>query len=142
MASDPRVQELLEELLESGDTPEEVCRHSPEMLPEVIERWQRLHACDAQLDAWFPEERCIDRLVLESVCSLRTRGEADGWMGPGSESLGPGAGPDGRGGHRCLFAVSTGISGPTLGAFGLTTLLTVVSRLLFKGDSMPPSPGG
>ena len=54
MAGDPRVQELLEELLESGHTPEEVCRHSPELLPQVLERWQRLHACDAQLDALFP----------------------------------------------------------------------------------------
>ena len=54
MAGDPRVQELLEELLESGHTPEEVCRHSPELLPQVLERWHRLHACDAQLDALFP----------------------------------------------------------------------------------------
>ena len=36
MAGDPRVQELLEELLESGATPEEVCRHSPELLPQVL----------------------------------------------------------------------------------------------------------
>jgi len=41
----------------------------------------------------------------------------------------------------CLL-FQTGISGPTLGAFGVTTFLTVVSRLLFKGDSMPPSPRG
>ena len=38
MAGDPRVQELLEELLESGDTPEEVCRDSPELLPQVLKR--------------------------------------------------------------------------------------------------------
>jgi eukaryotic-like serine/threonine-protein kinase len=55
MAGDPRVQELLEELLESGHTPEEVCRHSPELLPEVLRRWHRLRMCDAQLDALFPE---------------------------------------------------------------------------------------
>jgi hypothetical protein len=36
----------------------------------------------------------------------------------------------------------TGISGPTLGVFGVTTLLTVVSRRLFNGDSMPPIPRG
>ena len=54
LAGDPRVQELLEELLESGHTPEEVCRHSPELLPQVLKRWHRLHACDAQLDALFP----------------------------------------------------------------------------------------
>jgi eukaryotic-like serine/threonine-protein kinase len=49
MAGDPLVQELLEELLESGHTPEEVCRHCPELLPQVLERWHRLHAFDAQL---------------------------------------------------------------------------------------------
>jgi eukaryotic-like serine/threonine-protein kinase len=54
MAGDPRIQELLEELLESGDTPEEACRHSPELLPQVLKCWHRLHACDAQVDAWFP----------------------------------------------------------------------------------------
>ena len=54
MAGDPRVQELLEELLDSGRTPEEVCRHCPELLPQVRERWQQLRTCDAQLDALFP----------------------------------------------------------------------------------------
>ena len=54
MAGDPRVQELLEELLESGDTPEEVCRHCPELLPQVLNRFRRMHACDVQLDAFFP----------------------------------------------------------------------------------------
>jgi hypothetical protein len=73
MASDPRVQELLEELLESGDTPEEVCRHSPELLPEVIKRWQRLHACDAQLDALFPSPRTA--LQLDELTSVELGGE-------------------------------------------------------------------
>ncbi len=37
-----------------GHTPEEVCRHSPELLPQVLNRFRRVHACDAQLDAFFP----------------------------------------------------------------------------------------
>jgi hypothetical protein len=49
MAGDPRVQELLEELLESGHTPEEVCQHAPELLPKVLARLHRLRACDVQL---------------------------------------------------------------------------------------------
>ena len=57
MASDPRVQELLEELLDSGRTPEEVCRPCPELLPQVREQWRRLRACDAQIDALFPAPR-------------------------------------------------------------------------------------
>jgi hypothetical protein len=41
----------------------------------------------------------------------------------------------------CLL-FQTGISGPTLATFVVTTLLTVVSWLLFRGDSMPPSQRG
>jgi hypothetical protein len=54
MAGDPHVQELLEELLESGQTPEEVCHHAPELLPKVLARLHGLRACDAQIDALFP----------------------------------------------------------------------------------------
>ena len=53
MDGDPRVRQLLEELLDSDQTPEEVCHHCPELLPEVHRRWQRKRACDAQLDALF-----------------------------------------------------------------------------------------
>ncbi len=54
MDIEPRVRLLLEELLDSGRTPEEVCRDCPELLPQVRRRWQRKLACDAQLDAMFP----------------------------------------------------------------------------------------
>jgi serine/threonine-protein kinase len=54
MDGDSRVRQLLEELLDSEQTPEEVCRDYPKLLPEVRRRWQRKCACDAQLDALFP----------------------------------------------------------------------------------------
>jgi eukaryotic-like serine/threonine-protein kinase len=54
MDDEPRVRLLLEELLDSERTPEEVCRDCPELLPQVRRRWQRKLACDAQLDAMFP----------------------------------------------------------------------------------------
>jgi tetratricopeptide (TPR) repeat protein/tRNA A-37 threonylcarbamoyl transferase component Bud32 len=54
MDGDPRVRQLLEELLDSEQTPDEVCRDCPDLLPEVRRRWQRKRACDAQLDAMFP----------------------------------------------------------------------------------------
>src|SRR5262245_25127167 len=54
MPGDARVQELLEALLESGRTPEEVRRRCPELLPRVRERWRRQRAFDARLDALFP----------------------------------------------------------------------------------------
>ena len=38
MAGNPQVLGLLEEMLDSGKTPEEVCRHCPECLPEVRRR--------------------------------------------------------------------------------------------------------
>src|SRR5260370_1545886 len=54
MPDDPRVEELLEELLDSGSTPEEVCRVCPELLPQVRAGWQRLRAVEAEVDALFP----------------------------------------------------------------------------------------
>jgi serine/threonine protein kinase len=58
MAGDPRVLGLLEEMLDSGKTPEEVCRDFPDLLPEVRERWR--------------EFRCIDAAVVELLPGLRT----------------------------------------------------------------------
>ncbi len=54
MDVEPRVRLLLEELLDSELTPEEVCRDCPELLPQVRRRWRRKLDCDAQLDAMFP----------------------------------------------------------------------------------------
>jgi serine/threonine-protein kinase len=55
VAGDPRVLELLAELLDSGRTPEEVCAGCPELLPEVRERWRRFGPIDDQIGAMFPE---------------------------------------------------------------------------------------
>ena len=55
MVDDPRVDELLEELLDSGGTPEDVCRAWPELLPRVRAGWQRLRAVECQIGALFPE---------------------------------------------------------------------------------------
>src|SRR5215469_1298949 len=49
MAGNPQVLGLLEEMLESGKTPEEVCRDCPELLPEVRHRWQEFQLIDAQV---------------------------------------------------------------------------------------------
>ena len=42
MADEPRVQQLLDELLDSDCTPEAVCGDCPELLPEVRQRWQQM----------------------------------------------------------------------------------------------------
>jgi serine/threonine-protein kinase len=54
MADEARVQHLLDEILDSERTPEEVCDHCPELLPEVRKRWQQMRMVEAQLNALFP----------------------------------------------------------------------------------------
>ena len=59
MTEDPRVLRLLDELLESSATPEEVCGSCPDLLPEVSRRWREIRGVQAELDAMFPTP--IDR---------------------------------------------------------------------------------
>src|SRR5262249_28080633 len=54
MASNPQVLGLLEEMLDAGKTPEEVCRDCPELLPEVRRRWQAFRLIDAQVRTCLP----------------------------------------------------------------------------------------
>jgi serine/threonine-protein kinase len=54
MAGNPQVLGLLEEMLDSGKTPEEVCRDCPELLPEVRQRWQEFCRFDAQVRTLLP----------------------------------------------------------------------------------------
>src|SRR5262245_35254637 len=49
MAGNPQVLGLLEELLDSGKTPEQVCHDCPELLPEVRRRWREFRHIDAQV---------------------------------------------------------------------------------------------
>src|SRR5260370_5740037 len=54
MTDDPRVQQLIDELLASTATPEEVCKSYPELLPVVRRKWRRVSRLSADLDALFP----------------------------------------------------------------------------------------
>src|SRR5271165_7152584 len=55
MTDEPRVQQLVDELLDSERTPEEVCADCPELLPEVRKRSQQmLRVVEAELNAMFP----------------------------------------------------------------------------------------
>ena len=54
MAGDPRVLGLLEEMLDAGKTPEEVCRGCPELLAEVRERWREFRRLDAAVAELLP----------------------------------------------------------------------------------------
>jgi serine/threonine-protein kinase len=54
MPDHPRLRQLLDELLNSQTTPEEVCASCPELLPQVRARWQKMCRLRAELDALFP----------------------------------------------------------------------------------------
>ena len=58
MPDAPRVQQLLDELNESGMTPESVCGSCPELLPQVRERWRQMCQARDEFDELFPP---IDR---------------------------------------------------------------------------------
>jgi serine/threonine-protein kinase len=55
MAGIPDVFSLLEEMLDSGRTPEEVCRDCPELLTEVRRRWKAFRLVDGAVGELFPE---------------------------------------------------------------------------------------
>ena len=54
MTDDPRLASLLDELLDSQRTPEEVCSTCPELLPQVRRRWRQMRRVRAEFDALFP----------------------------------------------------------------------------------------
>ncbi len=54
MIDDPRVDQMLEELLESGGSPEDACRTCPELLSQVRTKLGRLRQLEDQVGALFP----------------------------------------------------------------------------------------
>jgi serine/threonine-protein kinase len=54
-SNNPRVFELLEEILNSGRTPEEVCADCPELLGEVRRRWHSFRLIDEEVAALLPD---------------------------------------------------------------------------------------
>src|SRR5205809_5544522 len=57
MSDKSRIQQLLEEVLDSQSTPEAVCAQYPELLWEVRRRWLRCRSIDAEIEALFPPSR-------------------------------------------------------------------------------------
>jgi serine/threonine protein kinase len=55
MAADHRVPGLLQEMLDAGTTPEEVCRGCPELLAEVRETWREFRLIDVAPAAALPQ---------------------------------------------------------------------------------------
>ncbi len=85
MPDDPRIEELLEELLDSGGAPEEVCRACPELLTQVRAGWQRLRAVEAEIGVLFPESTLSDgtrrplaTAALPRICRYDVQAEHPG----------------------------------------------------------------
>lgn len=55
-----RIVQLLEQILESGDSPEEVCRTSPDLLPHVRAGLRQLRLLDDEVSALFPPSTDCD----------------------------------------------------------------------------------
>src|SRR4051812_18815550 len=93
MAAESRVQELLDEISDSGRTPEEVCTACPELLPEVRRRWQQMRIVEAELDAMFPASGPDSDAEISTPChagadSLRIPGyEVETLLGRGGMGL-------------------------------------------------------
>lgn len=54
MADDLRILDLVEEALDSGRSPEDVCRDCPALLSEVRERVEECRQINARMEALFP----------------------------------------------------------------------------------------
>jgi tetratricopeptide (TPR) repeat protein len=74
VSADPRVRQLVDQLLDSDATPEEVCSQCPELLTEVRDRWQRVRRLRGDMDAFFPPEQSdssADEVILPQVTGYR-----------------------------------------------------------------------
>lgn len=55
--NNPIIMQLVSKILDSGCTPEEACRETPDLLAEVREQLSRVRSIDAQIDGLFPESQ-------------------------------------------------------------------------------------
>jgi serine/threonine-protein kinase len=73
MADDLRVRNLVEEILESKRTPEDVCADAPDLLPAVRRRLAQVQRLGDQLDEMFGDDESTrhgDAAVLRSEIEL------------------------------------------------------------------------
>ena len=66
MSDDARILQLLEEVLNSGRTPDDVCANSPELPPAVRARWEVCRRLNAQFDDFFRPETAPPRSVISA----------------------------------------------------------------------------
>ena len=72
MSRKARIEQLLEEVLCSGLTPEQVCAGAPELLAEVRRRFDQVKEIESQLRQLFPpSDQIISRVDLGAQVGLR-----------------------------------------------------------------------
>lgn len=79
--TDSRIQQLLEEVMESGRTPEEVCHAHPELLLEVKESWRRVRMLMGEADVIFPPAQGEQAADLPEPHSAHRRGRSPALSG-------------------------------------------------------------
>ena len=67
MSHEECIQHLVEELLESRHSPEEVCAEYPELLPDVRRRLAQVRSVESEVDALFPETVSLSGGVEKKV---------------------------------------------------------------------------
>ena len=87
MPTDPRLQRLLEEVLDSGASPEEVTRESPELLAPLLAKLRQVRAVEAQVDALFPESSASGGSIAAADRAAPTPAELPRIPGYDVESL-------------------------------------------------------
>jgi hypothetical protein len=78
MPDDPRIRSLVEEILESKRTPQEVCAATPELLPAVRELLEQFQRTGQQVDELFPQDdptKSADRTGLKAESDLPSTGD-------------------------------------------------------------------
>jgi eukaryotic-like serine/threonine-protein kinase len=67
MATDPRLRRLLEEILDTGESPEVVTRSCPELLPQLLAELRHVRAVEEQVAALFPDSEASAEPVRKAA---------------------------------------------------------------------------
>ncbi|HEX6884765.1 MAG TPA: protein kinase [Planctomycetota bacterium] len=83
MSDGARIRELVEQALDTGRAPEELCRDAPELLPAVRARLARLARLSAEVDSLFPPAGASPRAEAPEVLPAIPGYAVEGVLGRG-----------------------------------------------------------